>query len=229
MSDNRIKKVFVLPDGNSEAVKRVFRDRGYQVAEGPNDKFDAAVFNGGTDICPYLYGEKPLVSTQHWMVDRDLKEVAFLKSLDIWQPKIGICRGAQLLCVQAGGKLVQHVDNHTNDHEVIFDGFRREDPEKTLTINSTHHQLMVPANDSYQLIAYAKKSTVRKTAEKIINIDRDADTGEEYLDPEIIHCWMNNALCFQAHPEYTSKVTTDLFFECVEWLGTTSHSSAAKT
>lgn len=222
MSVNTIKRVFVCPKGvGVYSTKTLFRDAGYTIVDSPNEQFDAAVWVGGTDICPYVYGEKPITQTQSWDSDRDLEEIRFYKSLSPWTPKIGICRGAQLLNVLGGGTLVQDVDNHAiqGTHPIIFNGFTKDDPDETIEINSRHHQMMVPPDDITMMLGYATITSKRVTADKVQNINREKPESDDLIDPEILYIWTNNSLCFQAHPEDSHKPTRDLFLRCVEWLG----------
>lgn len=204
--------------GKSHAVTKIFKDRGFEIVESPTDKFEIAVLTGGQDICPYLYGEREIVET-YFDAERDLEEIKFLKSLPSMMPKIGICRGGQLMNVVIGnGRMIQDVDHHrATKHSVVFDGFRKGDQKKTLYINSYHHQLMIPGEDGI-VYGYSHLSTVRKTQKEAIKIPRPS---EDNPDPEIIYYWNGNTICFQAHPEYDSdkdNQTRELFFECVDYV-----------
>src|SRR5262245_24070299 len=70
-------------------------------------------FCGGADVSPSLYGERPASRTLGVEVARDQQErELFLRARAANLPMIGICRGAQFLCVMAGGRLCQHLDGH---------------------------------------------------------------------------------------------------------------------
>ena len=74
---------------------------------------DLVVFTGGSDVDPALYAEPKHKETRS-KIDRDMREAAiFQVCVDSRIPMVGICRGAQLLTVLAGGKLVQHIGGHT--------------------------------------------------------------------------------------------------------------------
>jgi putative glutamine amidotransferase len=99
---------------------------------------DLVVFTGGSDVDPALYGEVRHRST-HVDVRRDAYEVElFKRALELGIPMVGVCRGAQFLCVMAGGKLVQDVGGHQVDHEV------RTSDGRWLEVSSLHHQMMLP-------------------------------------------------------------------------------------
>src|SRR5262245_793233 len=70
-------------------------------------------FAGGADVSPSFYDERPGSRTRGVDAardeqERDLFRLARAANL----PMIGICRGAQFLCVMAGGRLCQHLDGH---------------------------------------------------------------------------------------------------------------------
>lgn len=73
-------------------------------------KCDALIITGGGDVNPALYG-----ATRHREVyglspDRDLIELGLIGAArTLGMPVLGICRGAQLLNVEAGGTLHQHL------------------------------------------------------------------------------------------------------------------------
>jgi putative glutamine amidotransferase len=68
------------------------------------------LLTGGTDVTPSLYGETAGPETQQPEALRDEVETALIEealSHDI--PVLAICRGMQLLNVQLGGSLIQHL------------------------------------------------------------------------------------------------------------------------
>lgn len=122
-------------------------------------KLDGLVLQGGNDLDPGSYGERPL--QPEWKGDRirDRYEMALVQAfIDAGKPVFGICRGLQLLNVHHGGSLYQdiasqrdgarvHVDRTQYDrlqHEVeivpgsrlaeLYPGLRRA------RVNSIHHQ-----------------------------------------------------------------------------------------
>jgi putative glutamine amidotransferase len=82
------------------------------------DSLDGIVFTGGSDVDPALYGE-PAHPKTYVRPERDAAEMMLLRAaLTTDLPVLGICRGAQLMVVAAGGRLHQHLpdvlghDNH---------------------------------------------------------------------------------------------------------------------
>jgi GMP synthase-like glutamine amidotransferase len=100
------------------------------------DDADLVVFTGGADVDPALYGRKQHPTT--WPDrQRDDYEVFMFKAAQKMDKKmIGICRGAQFLCVMAGGTLIQH-SSHPSVHYMHTDA-------GDITVTSTHHQRQYP-------------------------------------------------------------------------------------
>lgn len=74
------------------------------------DRLDGLVIGGGADVDPARYRDEPGPHTSGWRADRDASELALLDvagERDL--PTLGICRGMQMMAVQAGGSLAQHV------------------------------------------------------------------------------------------------------------------------
>ncbi len=157
------------------------------------DKSGVLILWGGADIGTSLYGEKP--NSQCFTRDpsrRDLAEIALIKhavKLDI--PIIGVCRGAQLACVMAGGKLVQHIDNHGVGHTVTL----HDEDDVKIRCNSSHHQMMLPPS-SAKILATSDSTTGLGEYNKALHIDR---VNEVVYFPSI------NALGIQPHPEWQSS------------------------
>jgi gamma-glutamyl-gamma-aminobutyrate hydrolase PuuD len=111
---------------------------------------------GGDDVNPARYGEERAPETQEPDSPRDELECTLIqRALDRDLPLLGICRGLQILNVQHGGSLVQHLDatarhrRRTPDrgmpaHPVrIVPGTRLAGiagADLTWDVNSRHHQ-----------------------------------------------------------------------------------------
>lgn len=111
---------------------------------------------GGSDVNPALYGEARHAETQESDDARDELECALIRdTLARDLPLLAICRGVQILNVQHGGTLVQHLDSterhrrRTEDrglpaHQVeIVPGTRLAfiaGNTRTWDVNSRHHQ-----------------------------------------------------------------------------------------
>jgi gamma-glutamyl-gamma-aminobutyrate hydrolase PuuD len=74
------------------------------------DRLDAVVLSGGPDVAAGRYGAEPHPRAGEPQPERDAAEAAVLRrALERGIPVLGVCRGAQLLNVELGGTLVQHV------------------------------------------------------------------------------------------------------------------------
>lgn len=191
--------------GGDGLVKSMFNRRKYNtrtiaVLNNP-DEYDAVVFTGGADISPYLYGQGLHPST-HPDYARDLRELACLRRIPRLKPKIGICRGGQLLNVYSGGSLYQDVDHHrggAHKAECLLTG-------KTLMVSSAHHQSMDPTKEA-MIMMVSGVATKRSKYE-----------GTETLNPEhqndIEACFYEHTMsyCFQGHPEYTHAPDSEKYF-----------------
>lgn len=154
------------------------------------DQIDLLVFWGGSDVTPKYYGEKDVkaVGTDP---DRDKFEKLIYDAAALAIPMLGICRGAQFLCVMNGGKLWQHVDGHGRDHTVkMVDG-------SIFTTTSTHHQMMRPTAEMEILGTTTTALSHRKISES-------GETLDAQLEPEIVYAPLSNSLMIQGHPEYSS-------------------------
>lgn len=123
----------------------------------PLPQFDlqGLLLTGGTDVDPKLYGENPHAETEPADRARDDREIALLEqALTRDLPVLCICRGMQLLNVQQGGTLIQHIESGTHAAPDVDDAHTLElRPGTKLasilgaelgTVNSRHHQAVGP-------------------------------------------------------------------------------------
>ena len=124
---------------------------------------DGLLLTGGADLHPARYGAEDAGSeaVQH---DRDELEAAAFAAADArGLPVLGICRGLQAMNVFSGGTLLQHIDGHAGPgwgHGPALTHPLRLVPGTrfarilaptnvgggVLTVNSYHHQAVLPAN-----------------------------------------------------------------------------------
>ena len=68
-------------------------------------RIDGLVISGGADVDPERYGADPHPRTAGWRPDRDAWELALLDAAEAaGVPVLGVCRGMQVMAVNAGGK-----------------------------------------------------------------------------------------------------------------------------
>ena len=176
-------------------------------------KCDVVILWGGMDISPMLYGEVPIPgSGPSHPTDRDLFELELIRrAVEYKIPLIGVCRGAQLLCAAAGGKLVQHTNGHTGtEHAVVtYDNH-------TFITSSDHHQMLyMPAKVQHELLAWMPKN---------LSSTYLPEGSEEGLyrngalrEPEVVFFDELNALAIQCHPEWHKEKDpfNDWIFEII--------------
>lgn len=157
---------------------------------------DIIMFTGGSDVSPKLYGDVPGKFTSSDRC-RDEREVAVFKTaLAAGKRFLGICRGAQFLTVMAGGKLVQHVTNHGEPHQIVghdragagFGMFK-------MAVSSTHHQMMNPDDTEHMLLAWAEGRS------KVYLNGWNEDILHCRMEPEIVWYPKIQGLAIQCHPE----------------------------
>lgn len=186
--------------GGGLPVIKMFFERGYRGAKHVKDA-DVVVFTGGADVDPSLYNEKALKKT---VFDRERDEYemdAFREAQLLDIPCVGICRGGQFLNVMNGGKLWQHVNNHTASHEILDS----ESNEK-VNVTSTHHQMMIPYTDGL-ILAMAAESTI-----KLSDGTELSRPVPDFDDVEVVWYEDTKCLCFQPHPEFGNGECRDYFW-----------------
>jgi GMP synthase-like glutamine amidotransferase len=159
---------------------------------------DAIVVWGGEDISPTFYDEEPYVhSGPRKPSERDVVEWHLIKEAkQKGLPMIGVCRGAQMMCAAAGGKLVQHVQGHNGGRHLITTNKGLQ-----FSVSSLHHQMMYPFDVKHEHLAW---SSERKSNDYFPE-GKDytkALEEEKVKEPELVFFNELNALAVQCHPEY---------------------------
>lgn len=196
----------------TDGLEKIFtQEKGYfPIIVKPGDKLpdaDLVVFSGGADVNPALYGESPIPETS-FSSSRDLFSSLlhrFYKDL----PKIGVCRGAQYLCVANGGKLWQDVPGHRMNTHYVWDWVTGKKHE----VQGDHHQACNPDNTPHTRIATTTAFPWAKNAHGIVDGGWEEDPIVAY---EAFYITKDRALCIQWHPEWGHKESHDYFFEVVE-------------
>lgn len=177
---------------------------------------DFVIFSGGVDVSPSMYNEfviRPEVEEPDR--DRDRYEARVFQHATKAKLLIGICRGAQLLCVLNGGKLWQHVTGHRGSHPCLYTD--EAGKKRFVNVTSDHHQMMIPTKHG-EVWGVAGKSTHRWNG-FTVNERAARMTDKHMLDPEIVFfrtARNQGSLCFQPHPEWTGTACRKLFFQCIQ-------------
>ena len=169
------------------------------VANGPGDIPEDAAFiilHGGADISPSLYNA-PLAK-QTWAdakpSHRDSVEWACIRqAADLGVPIFGICRGAQMLCAAAGGRLIQHVNNHGGYHDVV------DNKGNVFEVNSIHHQMQYPFEVDHQMLAWSTEILSDVHIDPLRSPDKEIN-----IEPEAVYYPKLRGFGVQWHPEMLS-------------------------
>lgn len=202
--------VFVQGSFMNRATKDMFlKHGGFKLAENIKDA-DFVVWTGGEDINPDMYNEKALPYTSFSTV-RDIEDVTAYQEASKDAFKIGICRGAQLLCVLNGGKLWQDVDKHANGSHDVKD-VKSGDSFK---INSLHHQQMRMPDKRGEILAFTRLSSYKDAYQTHWT---EAAAPDPLKEIDIEAAWFEEtfSLCYQAHPEFSHGTTRDYFFHLID-------------
>lgn len=130
------------------------------------EMFDGFIISGGVDIDPKYYGEEIKFDNVKTDPARDgFESVAVKEFYKTGKPILGICRGLQALNAFLGGTLYQHIDGHRQEeagqvqtHSVdVVDGSMLHNitGEKTLMVNTFHHQNIKDLAPSFVVDAYS--------------------------------------------------------------------------
>lgn len=198
---------FYLPWDDPQ-VRRMIVKEGHKVSMVEDADWDIALFTGGPDICPLLYGEK-MDETTNIHITRDLREIQFYKGLHHRRMKVGICRGAQLLNVLSGGRLWQDVNGHARKDGHLVKVY---DSQALIRMSSRHHQMMIPASNA-MILGSASESTRKQSETK--GVEERTVAQLSFSDPEIIYYEYTHSLCFQPHPEDEDDMCRKKFFEYI--------------
>lgn len=80
-------------------------------------RLDGLVITGGADVAPQAYGAGRHESVREVRADRDHAELLLVRrARAVGMPLLGVCRGMQVMAVEAGGWLEQHVPDRVGHH-----------------------------------------------------------------------------------------------------------------
>lgn len=181
---------------SSIEYEKLFASFGFKSVFAP-EAADIVCFTGGSDVSPFLYGDKQHHTTYN-NPERDRKEQAlFGMLLDKKVPMVGICRGAQFLNVMSGGRMYQDVREHCRSHPITD-----LETGEVHYVTSTHHQMMLPEGQ-FILVASSMLHGKREWYEGEV---AKRDISDQ--DIEVVYYENTKCLCFQPHPEMYQGLST---------------------
>jgi len=126
--------------------------------------FDGLLLTGGGDVNPRRYGKKPHAKVYGVNDTRDDTEIAALEvARDMSIPVLGICRGAQIMAVESGGTLRQHIGGHYGMHPCnVVPGTtlaRATGGEMRPLVRSLHHQEVLHTAPGWRVSGVAPDGT----------------------------------------------------------------------
>lgn len=176
---------------------------------------DMVMFAGGPDVNPAIYGDKLHPMTRCSVALDRYECAAFNRALTLKKKMVGICRGAQFLCVMSGGRLVQHQANIDSVHQVT------SDDNKEYWVTSDHHQAQYPwglAQKDFRVLAWTQGlSPFHHDGDEREMVYEEVKGAKEV---EICHYLNTKCLGIQCHPEWMfPKRLADLeMMESIQWL-----------
>jgi anthranilate/para-aminobenzoate synthase component II len=165
------------------------------------ENIDGVVLWGGEDISPTLYKQEPVIGggpinpTERDIFEWDILRKAVAKKI----PIIGVCRGAQMVCAFAGGKLVQHTSGHGMSHTITM-----VDTGEIFKVTSSHHQMMWPYDVKHEMLAVSTQR-LSNVYFGLTDSERERIMKREVPEPEVVYFPEINALAIQPHPEWSGN------------------------
>jgi putative glutamine amidotransferase len=138
---------------------------------------DALIVTGGRDVQSARYRQAPHEKAEKPDLLRDLLEDGLITAaIDSMLPFLGICRGAQMLNVNRGGNLIQHLPDVVGDDRYLQGGGNFAHMQMTVREGSLlssivgeqvenaalyHHQAIDEPGEGLQVVAYSPDGIVQ--------------------------------------------------------------------
>ena len=163
----------------------------------PED-FMLVLLTGGADVSPVMYGDTCNEERRRCYsnIERDIMEKSiyrYAKRRKI--PIAGICRGLQFINVMEGGKLIHHLDGH----EGRYHEFECLKDNRIRTVNSIHHQMVLPTEKGIVIGWSATKLSKQYYGDEDKIVEWEGPEVEASIYPEARACGV------QWHPEMMDK------------------------
>jgi putative glutamine amidotransferase len=137
---------------------------------------DGLLLTGGGDVAAGFYEEEPAREAYGVDAARDTWELALAAAArTAGLPVLGVCRGAQVLNVAAGGTLIQHLPSRTDEPHREYERDRESvhpvevEPgsllaaitgQRSFGVNSMHHQAVANVGSSLRPVAWAPDGVI---------------------------------------------------------------------
>jgi putative glutamine amidotransferase len=170
-------------------------------------ELDGLLLTGGGDVAASRYGEEPAPETYGVDTSRDEWELALVAGARATGvPVLGICRGAQVVNVAAGGTLVQHLpacsdqdhNDDERDHAFVHDVevapaslLGSITGSGTFGVNSLHHQAVAKVGLGLRPVAWAPDGVI----EAVESTDDDLLLAVQW-HPELVADHLPHGLLF---------------------------------
>ena len=173
------------------------------------EALDGLVLQGGNDVAPQNYGEKPLQAD--WAGDsvRDRYEMALVRAfVKAGKPVFGICRGFQLLNVMQGGTLYQDIATQRPGSPAHHDSSRFE--------RHFHEIELVPGTRLAKLYPRVKRARVNSIHHQgIKRVASDFEVEARCPDDGMVEAIRRRGPVYVAavqwHPEYHNTAAHGTF------------------
>ena len=151
---------------------------GEQTVDEYIDQIHGLLLPGGGDIDPDIYGEDKHCKTKNVKRAKvDFEIELFQKATEKNIPVFGICRGIQIMNVERGGSLYQHIPEQIKDHLTHQDLKKFWDPwhpikiqldsqlnqitdESIAQVTSSHHQAVKVIGVGFEVTAESKDGII---------------------------------------------------------------------
>lgn len=193
----------MVPAVDADSLVKRFEVQLTQYAEA----LDGLLLQGGNDVAPQNYGERPLHAD--WAGDsvRDRYEMALVRAfIKAGKPVFGICRGFQLLNVMQGGTLYQDIATQRPDSPAHRDAARYE--------RHFHEIELVPGTRLAQLYPRVKRARVNSIHHQGIkrlasDFEVEARCPEDGMIEAIRRRGPGYVAAVQWHPEFQAHGSLD--------------------
>lgn len=166
------------------------------------DALDGLLVPGGADVAPDLYGETPHPKLEETDRDFDLYELAAVrKALARKLPILGICKGHQLLNVEAGGTLYQDIPSQVASPREVTHRIRKNGKSKPC-----YHEVELKKGSVLRRILGKSRIRVNSYHHQAVKRLGEGFTASAWADDGIVEAMEKGSiLAVQFHPEKERK------------------------